>query len=226
MGGENCNTDDMGIQDDRVLDGQVVSLRPPRHTESIAHLFYLDDPDTMEHLWFLTPQRGNWEHDDIRRRLEGFIIANDSGKAMVRSVFHLQDQRIIGQAGLVNIDLRNNSAELGIIIHSHYWGTCATTETCQLILEAAYEGLSLHRVSMRTPSNHLRCQKFLKNFGCAHEATLSDVYKKGPRYVDEAVLSLLSDEWPDAKRYLKHRALKALSRDRGLSVAPVLIQGI
>lgn len=208
------------------LEGRCVSLRPPLANEGIAHLFYLDDPLTMEHLWFMLPHKGYWEHEDVSRRLQGFIAANDSGKGMVRSIYHLADQRIIGQVGLVNIDQRNDSAELGVIVHNHYWGTPVTAEACLLVLKTAFEDYKLHRVAMRTPSDNRRCQQFLKHFGCAHEATLSDVYKKGARYVDEAVLSLLQDEWPEARRRLQDKARKPAPHDKAMTVAPVAIQGI
>jgi RimJ/RimL family protein N-acetyltransferase len=80
-------------------------------------------------------------------------LEKDLGKVPTRDYFFnirtLQDDRLIGDAGLDGVDWRNGDAYVGIGLGNHQdWGKGYGTDAMRLILRFAFDELNLHRLSL------------------------------------------------------------------------------
>lgn len=115
----------------------------------------------------------------------------------------LKDQ-IVGSTRLKRIDEANRSCELGNTwLVPEMWRTGANRESKLLLLELAFERLSMYRVEFRAGAQNWRSREALLRLGAVEEGTLRSVQRlpSGERR-DHVVFSLLLPEWPAVKERL------------------------
>lgn len=102
----------------------------------------------------------------------------------------------IGYCGLVNIDFRNQKAEsyLGIG-DKQYWGKGYASEARRLILDYAFEHLSLNKVYSYVWEENEAMIHINKSVGFKIEGTLrDDVFYEG-EFRDKHIMGVLKDEY-------------------------------
>lgn len=110
--------------------------------------------------------------------------------------------KIIGTLGLLNIDLRKGSCEIGYGISPHYWRKGLFSESLTLVLSYLFQKLNFCRVSAITEFENLPSIKALEKHGFKKEGVMREYYlssKDGKRY-DAVMLGLLRREFINPKR--------------------------
>lgn len=95
----------------------------------------------------------------------------------------------------------------------HLFGTAFNVESKYLMLKYAFEELNLIRVQMNSDSRNERSHKAIKALGAVYEGTLrsSQVNKDG--FVrDNAIFSLIAEDWLKVKPFLEKRIERKLAR--------------
>lgn len=104
-----------------------------------------------------------------------------------REIFMIEsDGKIIGQIGLLDINLQDKNADLYILIgEKDHQGKGFGTEAVKFILSYGFDNLHMHKISLGVHSRNTIAVKLYKKFGFRQEGILKDniLYKDG--YDDE-----------------------------------------
>ena len=88
--------------------------------------------------------------------------------------------RIIGTCGFSSVDIPNESCELGYVLSPLYWGKGYMDEAFEAVLEAAFERLQAHRVTLRILEGNQPSERFALRHGFRLEGKSVDaLYVKG-----------------------------------------------
>ncbi|WP_040952033.1 GNAT family N-acetyltransferase [Gorillibacterium massiliense] len=152
---------------------------------------WCNDGEITEHLSdrFLYPQTVNASEAFLNGVLEGksdfkgFVIASkDSAE-------------YIGQIDLFQLDWKNRSAELGIVIgRKDLLGAGYGSEAIRLLLDFAFDSMNLNRVYLELHEANRRGRKCYEKCGFKEEGRLKEKLYKNGRYIDMIIMSVLKRE--------------------------------
>jgi RimJ/RimL family protein N-acetyltransferase len=104
--------------------------------------------------------------------------------------------RMIGGTGFFNLDRRNRSAELGIMIgDKSCWNRGFGTEAVRLLARHGFNTLNLNRIYLRVLENNPRAIRAYEKAGFTHEGRQRQAEYKDGKYLDLLVMSILKDEF-------------------------------
>ncbi len=106
------------------------------------------------------------------------------------------DGEYLGSIGLMHIEQRNRSAELGIsIARPEDWGKGFGTEAALLMLRHGFEELNLHRIHLRVYDYNERGQKSYARLGFVEEGRLRQAHYRHGAWHDVVLMGILADEF-------------------------------
>ncbi|MBN2146051.1 MAG: GNAT family N-acetyltransferase [Anaerolineales bacterium] len=106
---------------------------------------------------------------------------------------------LIGDCGLLNIDQRNRSAELGIMIGDKtFWNRGYGTEAVRLLVKHGFQTLNLHRIFLRVFETNPRAIRSYEKAGFVSEGRQRQAEFRGGKYIDVIVMSMLDSEYDHA----------------------------
>ena len=111
------------------------------------------------------------------------------------------DGRVVGMAGLFDVDAVNGSGELIIGIgerelRDQGYGT----EAIEIVLDLAFAELRLHRVQLRVWAFKARAIHVYERMGFQREVRYREAHFRHGRFHDVLYMSLLADEWAALER--------------------------
>jgi len=112
---------------------------------------------------------------------------------------------IIGGAGIVRIDKRDNHGEIGYWIGKPYRGKEYAMEATYLLLDYGFNKLKLNRLSINCSTKNSKSKKVIQKLGAKYEGIARQKILIGKRYHDEYVHSILRTEFPTIKKKLQKR---------------------
>ncbi len=171
--------------------GQKVALGPLRKDLVPTYTRWYNDFYTLRTLG-TTPVPLTLEQDEKQHER---LVAN-SATEISFTVYERSRSRPIGNAGLFDVDYRNRTAELGLIIaepdaRNKGYGT----ETTRLVVDYAFIGLGLHNVMLTVFEYNLAgirvyAKAGFKEFGRQRESIFM-----GGKLWDIILMDCLSSEW-------------------------------
>lgn len=109
------------------------------------------------------------------------------------ALIHRATDTMIGSCGFTSIDLPNNSAEIGYVLHPDYWGQGYMTEAVKAVLDFGFQTLCLSRVSAVCMKENKASLRVMEKCGMRCEGLLrSAVYAKGKQC--DVYLSAITEE--------------------------------
>ena len=107
--------------------------------------------------------------------------------------------RVIGTFGVLDIDRRKGSAEIGYGLSPAHWGSGLFAETLRLFLSWAFGSGQFHRIWAKTQADNVPSINALARMGFQHEGILRDFYlsQQDNQRHDAIVLSMLRTDNPD-----------------------------
>ena len=122
-----------------------------------------------------------------------------------------EDDAFAGVCSLKSIDWCNKSAEMGICLLADFWRRAITDQCHFIVLQHAFEGLLLHRISFTiVGENDAMKSYFRKVLDASHEGTLKESFlDNSGRYHDSELYSIIAPQWPSLKASLHHRIISA-----------------
>lgn len=117
-----------------------------------------------------------------------------SGAAVNFAVTLLDSRELIGAASLKEIDSANAQAELGFWIGVPWWGRGYGTEAGREVLRFGFSQFALHRIYAQCLAGQPASGKILLNIGMKQECVLRERIRKGDRFEDVAIYSVLARE--------------------------------
>jgi diamine N-acetyltransferase len=107
-----------------------------------------------------------------------------------------EDNRIIGETGLLRIFYPWRNTDLSIIIgEKSAWGAGYGSEAMLLMLDYAFGYLGLHRVSIGVVGFNERALRFYEKIGFKREGIQRDGYYFNHEFSDFVMMAILEDEY-------------------------------
>lgn len=108
--------------------------------------------------------------------------------------------RLIGVTGIHEFDIKNRSANFGIVIgEPHFWNKGYGTETTRLMRDLAFGTLNANRFWLHVYENNPGGQRAYERAGFRVEGRLRQAHYIEGRYWDVLVMSILREEWEAAQ---------------------------
>ena len=168
-----------------------LTIRPMRMFDAFDMYEYARLPETTE---FLT-----WSpHPDIEftKNYLAFVIGKyRAGEFYDWAVVLKGDEnKMIGTCGFTSFDLTNNSAEVGYVLSSSYWGLGIAPEALKKVIDFGFRELRLHRICARIMDGNARSEAVAKKCGLSLEATMRDLLLVKGKYRTIKIYSVLETD--------------------------------
>jgi RimJ/RimL family protein N-acetyltransferase len=187
------------------LENGIVKLTPLQKDdfENLVH-FSINEPE----LWKYSLVQANSE-ENLKKYIDLALIGRANLKEYPFIVFDKRTQKFAGSTRFYDIQVENNSLQLGFTWYGKEFQGTGLNKNCKyLLLEFAFEKLGIERVEFRADNDNKRSISAMKSIGCVEEGILrrNGLRADGKRR-DSIVLSILKDEW---KNKIKSRLKKLL----------------
>ncbi|WP_270170282.1 GNAT family N-acetyltransferase [Paenibacillus sp. SYP-B4298] len=174
------------------LIGERIRLREYRREDLLSMRRWVNDPLITCHLsdTFLYPQT----IQDTEAFIEGVIEGGDTHRGFI--IAHRDTEDYIGQIDLFELDWKNRTAELGIVIGNRVnQGKGYGTEAVRLLIQFALHSMNLNRIQLEVNEDNGSAIRCYEKCGFAHEGRLRQrIYRNG-RYHDLLIMAVLRDEY-------------------------------
>jgi len=178
-----------------ILQGERIRLRAAEREDIPIFLKWINDEEITENLELLYPMSRTEEE----QWYDKMLTRPDAEHIMVIEVQQTSKGETnipIGTCKFFNIDWRNRSSELGIMIgEKAFWNQGFGTETMRLLLRHGFSTLNLHRIWLQVFANNKRAIHVYEKVGFKHEGIFRQAYYKHGSYVDIQLMSVLKNEW-------------------------------
>ena len=91
------------------------------------------------------------------------------------------------------------TAEWGFALASEFWGTGMFVDGAKLVVDFAFDVLGAHRLEARAALKNGRGNGALRKLGAVQEGVLRRSFLRNGEYLDQALWTILQDEWLQAK---------------------------
>lgn len=174
--------------------GERVYLRPLETGDATQLQQWINDPEVSRYLSVYRPMKLEDEQQFIER-------ANAGGENLAFGVALMQDDQLLGTAGLQRIDWKNRSAGFGISLGvPGEWGKGYGTEATRLVVRVAFERLNLHRVWLVVYEFNERGRRCYERAGFKGEGVMRDYHFADGRYWDAHLMAILQPEWEASQK--------------------------
>jgi RimJ/RimL family protein N-acetyltransferase len=175
------------------LFGEIVMLREYKREDLQYIRKWVNDPEVVDNLSdiFLIPHSVDVTEDFLNSALKGsrqntysFVIAARETEAY------------IGQVDLMNIDWKNRSAEVGIVIgEAENRGRGIGSETLRVLQEFVFNRLNMNRLQIIVHSYNTRAHQCYLKSGFKEEGRMRESFYLHGKYYDKIILSILKSEF-------------------------------
>ena len=176
----------------RMIVGSKVGLRPMEsHDALLLHRWFNDhrvlEDLGAEHICFcasLEEEKAFVDRTLRDDRISYYIIVEREGG------------RPLGLIGLANLDQRNASAELRVVLGEvGEWGKGYARDAVQVLLRHAFDVRNLHRVWLRVAEYNHRARALYARCGFREDGVLRHDHFHLGAWRDALIMSLLEHEW-------------------------------
>jgi RimJ/RimL family protein N-acetyltransferase len=177
-----------------VLTGRCVSLRELRVSDAPTLFSMLT---TREVARFISPPPTTIE--GFEAFIEWTHRERAAGRYICFAVVPEGMDSAIGIFQLRQLEPTFSTAEWGFAIGAPYWGTGVFMDAGRLVVEFAFESVGVHRLEARAAVVNGRGNGALAKIGAVKEAVLRQSFLRHGEYLDQALWSIVKDDWRQAK---------------------------
>jgi len=112
------------------------------------------------------------------------------------AILILDDNKLIGNCGLHNVNLKNRKAVFGIFIgDKNYWNKGYGTDATRTLLRFAFEELGLNLVELEVYAFNQRAIRAYEKAGFRQAGVHRQGLYRNGKFHDEYIMSILREEW-------------------------------
>jgi len=179
-----------------VLTGSMVTLRELRPSDAASLCALLT---TEEVARFISPPPTTVE--GFERFIAWTLGQRRAGSYACFAVTLDSTDTAIGIFQLRELEPGFGTAEWGFAIGSAYWGSGVFQDGAELMINFAFETVGVHRLEARSAVKNGRGNSALKKVGAVKEGLLRKSFLKNGEYLDQALWTILNDEWKPRATY-------------------------
>ena len=176
--------------------GKPVTLRSQRllldtlnTSDAEAVLDWTNTPEIVRNFQFFTSKLSVEDESSYIAKM------NSSSSDILLGLF-LGGPELIGTCGLHEIDFKNDTARLGVIVGKReYWNHGYAKEAIRALLHFAFEVMNLHKVYLNVFVTNERGVHLYSEVGFQTEGTLRKEYKIRGEYVDMFRMAILKEQF-------------------------------
>ena len=176
--------------------GQLVEFKAIDPEQAVTYTRWFQDPEVLR----LLSERPviPWSGSAERRALERMARGQDDS---VHFAIHaVSDGQLIGNCSFKEIDHKNGSAGVGIVIGERgYWGKGFGRDALRLMLRYGFSELNLHRIWLKVFAFNERAIRAYRKVGFVEEGRLREAIYRDGRYWDELIMAVLRSEHGQAR---------------------------
>ena len=152
---------------------------------------YSKNPSVTKHLL--------WEEhpaEEYTQNYIGFLQERyDLGDFYDWALIHKDQKKMIGSCGFTSIDLPNNSAEIGYVLHHDFWGTGYMTEAVSEVLHFGFHRLGLSRISAVCMKENLASLRVMEKCGLRREGLLRQAVQAKGKQRDVFLAAITAEDY-------------------------------
>ena len=172
------------------LCGTRVVLRELRKSDAMSLFAMLNSEEVSR---FISPPPSTVE--GFERFIDWTLRQRIAGAYVCFAVTLSDEDTAIGLFQVRQLEQGFGTAEWGFALGSAYWGTGLFQEAAELVLQFAFETIGVHRLEARAAVANCRGNGALRKLGAMQEGVLRKSFLKNGQYVDQALWTILDDEW-------------------------------
>jgi ribosomal-protein-alanine N-acetyltransferase len=177
------------------LSGSIVTLRELRADDARALYVMLTTDEVTR---FISPPPATIEG------FEKFIAWTERqrmlGQYICFAVVPRGSDTAVGIVQIRSLEPEFGTAEWGFALASEFWGTGMFNDAARLAIGFAFDALGTHRLEARSMVANGRGNAALHKLGATREGTLRKSFLRHGEYHDQALWTMLSDEWFAGRR--------------------------
>ena len=176
------------------LTGTHVSLREMRASDAPALFAALSSEQVSK---FISPPPATI--DGFGRFINWAIRQREAGQYVCFAVVPHGSDTAIGIFQVRSLEPAFGTAEWGFALSSEFWGSGFFVDGANLVINFAFEVLGVHRLEARAAVMNARGNGALRKLGAVQEGVLRRSFLRNGEYLDQALWTILQDEWIQAK---------------------------
>ncbi|MGE5245311.1 MAG: GNAT family N-acetyltransferase [Betaproteobacteria bacterium] len=177
-----------------LLTGPLVVLRELRHSDAASLLALLSTEEVSR---FISPPPTTV--DGFERFIAWTHRERRAGRYICFAVVPRGTDTAAGLFQVRELEPGFGTAEWGFAIGSPFWGSGMFVESAQLVLDFVFEYVGVHRLEARAALRNGRGNGALRKIGAVQEGVLRRSFVRHGEYLDQALWSILEDDWRAAK---------------------------
>lgn len=177
-----------------VLTGLGVTLRDLRQSDAPSLLNLLT---TEEVTRFISPPPTTVE--GFERFIAWANAQRAAGEYICFAVVPQGGETAVGIVQVRQLSRGFESGEWGFAIGQAFWGTGLFVEAAQMVMAFAFDVVGVRRLEARAAVANGRGNGALRKLGASREGILRESFSCGGRRVDQALWSILDEDWRRAK---------------------------
>jgi len=177
-----------------LLSGRHVTLRDLRQADAPALLHLLT---TEEVTRFISPPPTTVE--GFERFIAWANAQRAEGHYLCFAVVPHGGETAIGIIQVRQLEQGFETAEWGFALGQSFWGTGLFAEAAELVLAFAFDSVGVRRLEARAAVANGRGNGALRKLGACREAILRESFSRGGDRLDQALWSILDEDWRRAK---------------------------
>ena len=172
------------------LRGKRIILRPLRMSDTKVLWKYINDPDISRYLGADPPISLKEERAFVSKSIKDW----KSGDELVWGVEHKIFKRLIGTCAL-HLVRKHDRATFGLWMAKEFHGIGLGKEMATLALDFGFRRLRLNRIEYDVFTQNKASKALIESLGGKYEGKCRQEIKKGSKYYDDYIYSILRKEW-------------------------------
>ena len=183
-----------------VLTGSMVTLRELRLSDAPALLAMLSTEEVSR---FISPPPTTV--DGFERFIAWTHRERAAGNYVCFAVVPHGMDSAIGIFQVRQLEPGFATAEWGFAIGSEFWGTGMFVDGAKLVVDFAFDTIGTHRLEARAAVLNGRGNAALRKIGALPEGILRKSFLRNGEYLDQALWTILDEDWRSAKAFAAPR---------------------
>lgn len=168
--------------------GKTVELRPMNKEHLSIYNKWINDRRNRRLMRMDMPIT----EEEQKKWMEG----NENKEGVHFEIWHITDNKLVGDGGLHRIHWRNRNAWLGLMIgETDYWNKGVGSEASELIVKYGFEELNLHKIIAGIYEPNLGSQKCALKMGMKLECKFKEEIYVDGKYYDTNIYSMFDRDW-------------------------------